>query len=225
MTEMIHLEEEDLKSCEEMLKPFAIKVEKLSFSYNGLEPVLKNVSLTIKAKEHVFLTAKSGHGKSTLCKLLHGEYLNYNGNIYFDKQNLKDYKLMTIRESVVYSSQQEKLYSTTIKENILFGQPETNFTKVCEICNLESIVSKRALRYESKVDITKISGGERQRILLARALMKEASLYLLDECLSEVDEQDEIDIIKKVRKYLKGKTLIYISHKRHDDLFERSIIW
>ena len=132
---------------------------------------------------------------------------------------------MTIRESVVYSSQQEKLYSTTIKENILFGQPETNFTKVCEICNLESIVSKRALRYESKVDITKISGGERQRILLARALMKEASLYLLDECLSEVDEQDEIDIIKKVRKYLKGKTLIYISHKRHDDLFERSIIW
>ena len=225
MTEMIHLEEEDLKSCEEMLKPFAIKVEKLSFSYNGLEPVLKNVSLMIKAKEHVFLTAQSGHGKSTLCKLLHGEYLNYDGNIYFDKQNLKDYKLMTIRESVVYLSQQEKLYSTTIKENILFGQPETNFTKVCEICNLESIVSKRALRYESKVDITKISGGERQRILLARALMKEASLYLLDECLSEVDEQDEIDIIKKVRKYLKGKTLIYISHKRHDDLFERSIIW
>lgn len=225
MTEMIHLEEEDLKACEEMLKPFAIKVEKLSFSYNGLEPVLKNISLTIKAKEHVFLTAQSGHGKSTLCKLLHGEYLNYDGNIYFDKQNLKDYKLMTIRESVVYLSQQEKLYSTTIKENILFGQPETNFTKVCEICNLESIVSKRALRYESKVDITKISGGERQRILLARALMKEASLYLLDECLSEVDEKDEIDIIKKVRKYLKGKTLIYISHKRHDDLFERSIVW
>lgn len=225
MTEMIHLEEEDLKANKEILKPFNIKVEKLSFSYNGLEPVLKNINLTIKAKEHVFLTAQSGQGKSTLMKLLHGEYLNYEGNIYFDKKNLKDYKLATIRESIIYLSQHEKLYSTTIKENILFGQPETNFTKVCEICHLESIVSNRTLRYESKIDITKISGGERQRILLARALMKDASLYLLDECLSEVDEKEEIDIIKKVRKYLKGKTIIYISHKRHDDLFERSIIW
>ncbi len=225
MTEMIHLEEEKLTYVKPILEPFSIKVSKLSFSYNRLNFVLKNVNLTIKAKEHVFLTAESGAGKSTLCKILHGEYKDYEGSILYDKQNIKDYSLSLIRSSIVYLSQQECLFAGTIKENILFGSSEEDFVKVCQICNLESMVSKRPLRYESRLEPSMVSGGERQRILLARALLKKASLYLLDECLSEVDEDQEVKIIKKIRKYLKGKTLLYISHKNHEELFERSLTW
>ena len=125
----------------------------------------------------------------------------------------------------MYLSQQERLFTGTIKENILFGSSEEDFVKVCQICNLESMVSKRPLRYESKIEPSMVSGGERQRILLARTLLKKASFYLLDECLSEVDEDQEVEIIKKIRKYLKGKTLLYISHKNHEELFERSLTW
>ena len=92
-----------------------------------------------------------------------------------------------------------------------------DFKQVCEICELESILEKKPLRYESLItdDIKNISGGEKQRIILARALLKKAEIIILDEALSEVDYNLEAKIINNIINNYKDKTIIYISHKNH----------
>ncbi len=224
LSEMVHMEEERVEERLSYLAAPSIKIEKLTYSYNQTINSLEGLNLKIKAKEHVFLQGPSGCGKSTLCKILHLDITNYTGKILFSDKNLKDYDISDIRSSVVYLSQQESLFKGTMKENILFGsKDEKGFEKICTICKLEDFVCNRPLRYETFIHEENVSGGEKQRILLARALLKPASLYLFDECLSEVNEKLEVEIIKNIRKYLKDKTMIYISHKNHQELFERSI--
>ena len=96
------------------------------------------------------------------------------------------------------------------------------FDKVCEICEIEKIVSKKAMRYETVIseESSFISGGERQRIILARGLLNDAKIYLIDEALSEVDDSTEQTMIKNMQAYLKGKTVVYITHKRQEKLFK-----
>ncbi len=225
ISEMAHLDVEGSLEKSSLLKPASLKISKLSYSYNQCDLVLKDIHFQIKAKEHVFLQGPSGCGKSTICKILHGEIKDYKGEILLDGKNLKDYSLADIRSSVLYLGQKENLFMGSIRENVLFGsQEDDHFLKVCKICRLEDIVATKPLRYETFIHDHNVSGGEKQRIVLARTLLKEASFYLLDECLSEVDEELEVAIIQDLRKYLKGKNLLYISHKNHQDLFERSIV-
>lgn len=202
-----------------------LKFENLTFSYNYFQKNLVEISFEVNAKEHVFLKGKSGAGKSTICKLLIKELLDYQGDIWINHQNLKDLPLSNIRKSIVYLSQNETLLHDTIKENILFGREITNdkFQKVTNICQIEEIVSKKPLRYESVVDDYMLSGGERQRLMLARALLSNASVYLLDECLSEIEEVREKEIIKGIRNYLQEKIVVYISHRNLKKQFERVI--
>jgi len=223
ISETMNLEEEELEVCK-AIKPFDIEIRDLTYSYNQIHNVFQNVNIFIHAKEHIFLDGMSGTGKSTICKILHRELVEYQGSILYDLKNLKDYKLATIRASVIYLSQNESLMAGTIKENILFGSTdEDRFFQVCEICEIDSIVDKKPFRYETSINDEALSGGERQRIMLARALMKEGSLYIFDEVLSEIEENLEIKIIKKLRRFLKNKTVIYISHKNHSKEFERRI--
>ena len=99
------------------------------------------------------------------------------------------------------------------------------FTQICNICGIEQIVFKKALRYETSInnDSTNISGGEAQRIILARAILNDFEILILDEALSEVDYQTERKIIKNLKHYFPSKTIIYITHKNHDQLFDRVI--
>ena len=126
---------------------------------------------------------------------------------------------------MVYLSQKENLFPGTIRENILFGKKVSTeeFDAVCQICFLESIVEKKPLRYETTIDETTLSGGEKQRVMLARTLLSGASLYLFDEALSEVDKEMEKEIIKALRLYLKDKMILYISHRNHSRLFQEVI--
>ncbi len=223
LSEWINLKEEELITQVPIPVP-TIEVKNITYSYNDIIEIISNLSFKIKAKEHVFLEGSSGCGKSTLCKILHKEIADYMGTITFQGKDLEDYSLSEIRASVMYLSQKEHLKSGTIEENILLGSEKNKkFDLVCEACEIEDIVANKPLRYESFINDSTLSGGEKQRILLARTLLKEGSIYILDECLSEVEEKLEIKIIKEIRKFLKGKTLIYISHRDHHDLFERSI--
>ena len=143
------------------------------------------------------------------------------------KRNIKDLSLATIRKNIAYVSQNEALITGSIKENILLGRKvsDEKFYEICKLCLVDEIVAKKALRYEAIIsnDSNNISGGEMQRIILARALLNDFSILMLDEALSEVDYYKEKRIIQNLKRKYKDKTIIYITHKNHDKLFDRVI--
>ena len=183
--------------------------------------------MQIKANEHVFLSGDSGSGKSTICKLLYRLINADKGKILIGGVSISDYSLNTIRDNICYVSQMENIYTATINENIIYNRDIDlkEFNKVAKICKLENIVAKRPLRYESLIsdDTAYLSGGEKQRIILARALLKPCQILILDEALSEVDYLTEAEIIKNILENFKDKTIIYISHKNHEKLFNKTI--
>ena len=113
----------------------------------------------------------------------------------------------------------------TIRNNIILNRDvdETKYKEILKICAIDSIVSKKPLRYETFLasDSNNISGGEKQRIILARALLNPFQILILDEALSEVNNDLEIDIIRKIKDSFKDKTIIYVSHKNHDKYFDQ----
>lgn len=201
-----------------------IKIEKLTFSYNQYHYILKDVNLQVIKGTHLLLLGSSGCGKSTLCKILTGIYEPTSGTIAFDNQNMRDIHLDVIKNNIIYLPQDSHLITGTIRENILMQRNfnEARFQKVCEICQIEEIVEKKPLRYETTISSNEnnLSGGEKQRIMLARTLYTDAQIFLLDESLSEVDETKEKQMIKEMREFLKRKTIIYISHKNYKSLFD-----
>ncbi len=209
------------------LKHQDIKVHNLQFSYNDYNKTLENIDFDIKEGSKVMLKGQSGCGKSTMCKILIKEFNNYEGTISLGNKNLKDYSLKTIRENILYVSQDEGIFSDTILNNLTLGRNITDekMQKINEICLVDEIVNKKAFRYDTFISEANasISGGEKQRIILARALLKEAKILILDEPLSEVDEMLERQIITNINNYFKNKTIIYITHKNQDDLFDQVI--
>lgn len=206
---------------------YDISINNLNYSYNKYQNVLKSVNLNIKEGEFVLLQGASGSGKSTLCSILNKYITDYSGDILFRKMNYKDLSIKTIRENIVYVGQNENIFTGSIKENITFGNKvsDLNFDKICKICKVDDVANKKTFSYESLIgsDEGNISGGEKQRIILARAVLKDFNVLILDEALSEVDIKLELEILKSIRENYKDKTIIYISHKKYSNIFDKVI--
>lgn len=226
ISEFMAIKEENFQGRSNDIKGNII-FENIKYSYNNYNYILNNLNFKIESGTHVFFNGPSGVGKSTVCKLLYKEYTPNSGNIYIGNQNLKDISLNTIRENILYISQEENLFTGTLRENILVGRniQEEKFIEICNVCEINRIVEKRDLRYETLIEPSSknISGGEKERIILARGLLKNANIIILDEALAEVDKNCEKRIIENIRKYFSDKTIIYISHKNHADSFEFKI--
>lgn len=206
---------------------YDISINNLNYSYNKYQNVLKSVNLNIKEGEFVLLQGASGSGKSTLCSILNKYITDYTGDILFGTMNYKDLSIKTIRDNIVYVGQNENIFTGSIKENITFGNEvsDLNFDKICKICKVDDVANKKTFRYESLIgsDEGNISGGEKQRIILARAVLKDFNVLILDEALSEVDIKLELEILKSIRENYKDKTIIYISHKKYSNIFDKVI--
>ena len=202
-----------------------IVVENLSFYYNKLNPIFDKFNLCIKENNFVLFKGASGCGKSTLCQIISRLINVENCNIKIGKVNINDYSLDTVHKNITYVGQKELLIQETIGNNIRFYREvdEEKLKKIVEICHVEEIVGKKPLRLETFLlkDSLNLSGGEKQRLILARALLNDFKILILDEALSEVNEDLEIDIINRIRNYYKEKTIIYVSHKNHDCYFDR----
>ena len=227
ISEFTNLKEENLQNTNEKFLMGDIVFENLTYTYNNYDYICKNLNLTIKEKQKVMFKGKSGCGKSTLCKLLYRLYDVKEGAIKINNINILDYGLNTIRKNITYLAQKESLFTDTIYNNIVLDQTVSTqrFKMICEICHLEEIVNKKPLRYDTMIsdDIANFSGGERQRILLARALLKKSSILILDEALSEVQTDLEKNIIQDICTKFNDKTIIYITHRNLEDLFEQVI--
>jgi ABC-type bacteriocin/lantibiotic exporter with double-glycine peptidase domain len=193
-----------------------IKISNLSFSYNRFNDIINNFNSSIRKGEKIILKGESGKGKSTLCKLLNKELLDYKGNIYINNKDIKDISNESFRDNVFYVSQNEGIFKATIKDNILLGRQvdEKYFKTVYSICHLDRVEKKYFFGLNTFIkDGSYLSGGERQLVLLARSLISKPKILILDEVLSEVNESLEYSIIKDIFKYFKNNTIIYISHK------------
>lgn len=188
----------------------------ISYSYNNYEDVIKNLSLSIKENTHYLVKGSSGTGKSTLFKMLNHNINDYQGNITIKNINIKDYSLTTLRQNILYVSQKEKIFSDTIYNNITLNKkiPITKLNTVLKITKVDEIINKKTLRLDTYLydSGSNLSGGERQRIILARSILYNPKILILDESLSEIDKTTELEILSNIDKYLVKTTIIYISH-------------
>ena len=195
-----------------------IKRVNLSYSHDGYSKTINNVSLNIKYGDKYLIYGKSGNGKSTIIKIIL-KYLNdYSGEIYIGDINLKDINKNVILNNMVYVSQNSYVCHDTLKNNIVYGRSinDIEYEKVINICNLNSLRDKKQLRNNFIIedDGFNISGGEKQKIILARSLLNSFNYLILDEALSEVDFNEEKQILDRIIHIYKDKTIIYISHKK-----------
>ena len=195
-----------------------IKINNICYSYNNIDYIIKNINLEIPYKSKYLIYGKSGLGKSTIIKILLKYLGDYKGNIKIDNNDLKNISRESIQDSFTYVSQNNYITNDTIKNNIIYDRDidDNDYKKIIDICNLNTLIESKYLKDNFVIEDNgfNISGGERQKIILARSLLKDSNYIILDEALSEVDVYEEKQILNKIFDYCKDKTLIYISHKK-----------
>ena len=202
-----------------------IFIDNISYSHDGINNIFENVSFNIKYGSKFLIYGKSGNGKSTIVKILLKYLTDYRGKIYIGNVNLKDISEESISNNMTYVSQHSYVYNDTLMNNIVMNRrvDYKEYEKVLKICNLESLRDSKPLRNNFMIedDGFNISGGERQKIVLARSLLKNSNYIILDEALSEVGVKEEKEIINNIFCNFKNKTIIYISHKKEIiDMFD-----
>ena len=203
------------------------KIEIKSLNYKiGNKIIFKNLNLEINQGEKILLSGASGSGKSTLVKMLL-RYIEIDyGNIRIDNIDINHYHLENIRTNITYVTGNEYLFTDTIKNNILMykNYDEEDFEKVCKISLLDDIIKNNHIKYNSLVEENgfNYSNGERQRIILARSIIRKSSIYIFDEALAGIDINREKKILTSIFDYLKDKTIIVISHRfNNKKIFDR----
>ncbi|MEI5906730.1 ABC transporter transmembrane domain-containing protein [Bacillus spongiae] len=190
-----------------------------SFTYpNESEPVLENIHFSVKRGETLGIVGKTGSGKTTLLKLLIREFEGYKGSIKFGEHSLDDYTLEGLRESVGYVPQDHFLFSTTIAENIAFTDPSTpkeNIESAASLAHIHEDIKTFTNGYETVVGErgVSLSGGQKQRISIARALLMNPEVLMLDDSLSAVDAKTEESILRSLKENRSGKTTFITSHR------------
>lgn len=202
----------------EIIKDFkfnSLKINNVSFSYNNLH-VLKNINLQIYEKDFIFITGPSGSGKTTLLDIICGLIEPARGNIIINNQSSSQIRNSFI-DKIYYLSQKSFILNDTLDHNIAFADNEINNHKLniaIKMAGLEkfSQKAKKSLNRKLGEDASKISGGEMQRIALARALYSEKEILILDEFTSSLDDENENKIFKTISELNKTKTIIIVSH-------------
>lgn len=203
-----------------------IEFKNLSFSFNDREYVLKNVSLSIKKGSKVMVVGKSGSGKSTLFKLLMRYYDIKNNNIFINNIDLNNYEMDTINNNILYLSQNEILFNDTLYNNLIFDNSDSSkLIDVSNMCCLNEVMdSNLGFNMLIEENGSNLSGGEKQRIVLARALLNKFNILIIDEGLSQVDVNLERKILKNIFSGFSDKTIIMISHRLDNlDLFDNLV--
>jgi ATP-binding cassette, subfamily B, multidrug efflux pump len=197
-----------------------IAIKNLSFTYphSGIM-ALKNINLDIKTGEKIFVLGKTGSGKSTLALLLLRMYNATTGSIFSNDINIENIPLNNWRNSIGYVPQDVFLFSDTVQENIEFGANETSdiaaIKAITTIAAIDSEIEAFENKYQTIVGergVT-LSGGQKQRISISRALMKDASFYIFDDCFSAIDNITEKKIGDALTKFLQKKSALFISHR------------
>ncbi|MGW7931655.1 peptidase domain-containing ABC transporter [Staphylococcus xylosus] len=196
-----------------------IEIKNLSFQYNYQEMTLKNINITIPKNKKIAIIGESGSGKSTIAKLLDNFHNSYKGEITIDNTSIQKISKDSLRNLISFVTQENFIFGATIKENLIIGLnrniDDEEVYKACKIaCAFEFIDS-----LPQKIDTqlhnggANLSGGQLQRLAIARAILKDSDLLLLDEATSSLDASTEKEIMYNIESYCRNKTIVLITHK------------
>ena len=225
---LFDIEEENLNYKTNYKVEGNILLKNLNFSYNGEKDILSNINLTIPSKSKIMIIGSSGSGKSTILKLLLKYYQTNKDNIYIDGIDINDYSKSNIRQNISLISQNEFIFTDTIKNNITMNQniDDNEFIEICKIVCLDEFANKLFLGYDTKLEENgvNLSGGQRQRIILARMLLQNKKIMLIDEGLNAIDIDLERKILKNIFSKYKDNTILIVSHRlKNLDLYDEVI--
>ncbi len=195
-----------------------IVFDHVNFHYNPNRPILKDISFTIKRGDHVGLVGHTGSGKSTIANLITRMYDTVSGTITIDGVNIKDLEMNSLRRNVAIVSQEVYIFRGTIMDNIRYGRPDATRAEViaaAKAANAHDFIIALPEGYDTLVGIgsRSLSGGERQRVSIARALLLDPSLLILDEATAAMDTETERLISEAIDRLSEGKTTISIAHR------------
>lgn len=190
----------------------------LNFHHAGRVALLQDFSVTIPGGQTVALIGKSGCGKSTLAKLIAGLYTLQSGNIRYGKYNLQDLSLESLRQQVVLVPQEAQFWSRSIIDNFRFSYPQISFediVKACEIAGADEFISELPDKYQTVLGEfgANLSGGQKQRLAIARGIVTDPPILILDESTGALDPVSEAQVLEQLLTHRQGKTTIIISHR------------
>jgi ATP-binding cassette subfamily B protein len=195
-----------------------IEFKNATFKYEGSEEIISNVDLEIEKGKTLALVGPSGGGKTTICHLIPRFYELNEGKITIDGEDIKEIKLKSLRKNIGIVQQDVFLFTGTIKDNILYGNPEASDDEIIEAAenaNIHDFIMSLPEGYETYVGErgVKLSGGQKQRISIARVFLKNPPILILDEATSALDNTSELIIQKSLEKLSKGRTTIVVAHR------------
>ncbi len=201
-----------------MLSKGEIEFREVAFSYEEDRPILNNLSFTLKPGEKLALVGGSGAGKSTIAKLLFRFYDVSAGGIYIDGQNIKDVSQLSVRQAIGVVPQDTVLFNSTILDNVRYGRPEASDDEVKEaikLAHLHSFIGQLPNGYDTQVGERglKLSGGEKQRVAIARTILKQPGILIFDEATSSLDSASERAVLEAIDEVSKGKSSVVIAHR------------
>ena len=220
LNEEIDLDDKEAAYPEKTIEGGKIEFREVSFRYykNSEESVLDSINLTINAGETVGIIGSTGCGKTTLVSLIPRLYDTDSGEVLIDGVNVKDYSLYNLREAVGMVLQKNLLFSGTIRDNLLWGDGEATeeeISKAARYAQAEGFINSFKNGYETEIEQggVNVSGGQKQRLCIARALLKKPKILILDDSTSAVDTATEAMIRRAFREELSGSTKIIIAQR------------
>ncbi|PCI70780.1 MAG: metal ABC transporter permease [Gammaproteobacteria bacterium] len=196
----------------------AISFENVSFAYNDKRKIIKDLSFSINKGETLAVVGKSGSGKSTLVKLLFRFYDPKQGSIKIDQQSINQVTQDSLRKAIGVVPQDTVLFNTTIEENVRYGRPEASDDEVLEaieMAHLSAFIEELPEGLQTMVGERglKLSGGEKQRVAIARTILKRPAIYVFDEATSSLDSHAEKSILKAINEISSDATSLVIAHR------------
>ena len=217
--ELLDIKDDEALNSGLKLKELSGNVEfkNVSYSYNNEKNIINNLSFKINKNSSVALVGESGSGKSTIIKLIMGLIKYDKGNILIDDKELSKLNLNSFYDNVTYVSQEAPIFDGTLRENLIFDKkiPDEEIIKVLNLVCLDKFYEKleNGLDTELGEKGVRMSGGERQRVALARLFFDDSKIIILDEATSAMDNITEKLVMENVVKQLDNKTLVVIAHR------------
>lgn len=195
-----------------------ISLEHVTFGYEPNKPILKDVSFHVNAGEVLGIVGRSGAGKSTLVNLISRLYDTWEGQVLVDGINVKQYGFKELRQNVSMVSQETYIFMGTVAENIAYARPDATREEIIQAAiqaSAHDFICKMPQGYDTILGSSNrsLSGGEKQRISIARAILADPQILILDEATSAVDTETELAIQKSLEQLEKGRTVLSIAHR------------